>query len=91
VPVGSGDTNELHPYPEDLQIVTKVGAVRGSDGSWLPQLSRQGLIDAVHSNIEHLGVAALDVVNLRVGGVDTPTDDPLGSRSVCWPSCNSRV
>jgi pyridoxine 4-dehydrogenase len=68
----------LYPYPEDLRIVTKVGAVRGDDGSWFPELSRQGLIDAVHSNLKHLGVEALDVVNLRVGGVETPTDDPLG-------------
>jgi aryl-alcohol dehydrogenase-like predicted oxidoreductase len=68
----------LYPYPEDLRIVTKVGARRGPDGSWIPDLHRQGLIDAVHSNIKHLGVDALDVVNLRVGGVETPTDDPLG-------------
>jgi aryl-alcohol dehydrogenase-like predicted oxidoreductase len=68
----------LSPYPEDLRIVTKVGARRGPDGSWFPDLSRQGLIDAVHSNISHLGVEAVDVVNLRVGGVETPTDDPLG-------------
>jgi pyridoxine 4-dehydrogenase len=68
----------LSPYPEDLRIVTKVGALRGDDGSWFPELSRQGLIDAVHSNLKHLGVEALDVVNLRVGGVETPTDDPLG-------------
>src|SRR2546423_1490973 len=68
----------LYPYPEDLRIVTKVGARRGDDGSWFPDLSRQGLIDAVHSNIKHLGVEALDVVNLRVGGVYTPSDDPLG-------------
>jgi aryl-alcohol dehydrogenase-like predicted oxidoreductase len=68
----------LYPYPEDLRIVTKVGARRGPDGSWIPDLHRQGLIDAVHSNIKHLGVEALDVVNLRVGGVESPTDDPLG-------------
>ncbi|MEA2532747.1 MAG: pyridoxine 4-dehydrogenase [Actinomycetota bacterium] len=68
----------LYPYPEGLRIVTKVGAVRGDDGSWIPDLSRQGLIGAVHSNLKHLGVEALDVVNLRVGGVETPTDDPLG-------------
>jgi pyridoxine 4-dehydrogenase len=68
----------LYPYAEDLRIVPKVGARRGHDGSWIPDLSRQGLIDAVHSNIKHLGVEALDVVNLRVGGVETPTDDPLG-------------
>jgi aryl-alcohol dehydrogenase-like predicted oxidoreductase len=68
----------LYPYPEDLRIVTKVGAVRGDDGSWMPDLSPEGLVDAVHSNIDHLDVEALDVVNLRLGGVETPTNDPLG-------------
>jgi aryl-alcohol dehydrogenase-like predicted oxidoreductase len=68
----------LYPYPEDLRIVTKVGARRGPEGSWIPDLHRQGLIDAVHSNIKHLGVEALDVVNLRVGGVESPTNEPLG-------------
>ena len=68
----------LYPYPEDLRIVTKVGARRGPESSWIPDLSRQGLIDAVHSNLKHLDVEALDVVNLRVGGIETPTDDPLG-------------
>ena len=67
----------LYPYPEDLHIVTKVGAVRGVDGSWIPELSRQGLIDAVHGNLKHLGLEALDVVNLRVGAADTPTGEPL--------------
>src|SRR4051795_4762003 len=50
----------LHPYPADLRIVTKVGARRPADGSWVPDLSREGLIRAVHENIEHLGVDALD-------------------------------
>jgi aryl-alcohol dehydrogenase-like predicted oxidoreductase len=68
----------LYPYPDDLRIVTKVGAVRGDDGSWMPDLSPEGLVDAVHSNIDHLDVEALDVVNLRLGGVETPTNDPLG-------------
>lgn len=68
----------LYPYPEGLRIVTKVGAVRGDDGSWILDRSRQGLIDAVHSNIRHLGVEALDVVNLRVGENHGTTDDPLG-------------
>lgn len=67
----------LHPYPEDLRIVTKVGARRPEDGSWIPALSRDDLIRAVHENIEHLGVDVLDVVNLRVGATDTPTDEPL--------------
>jgi aryl-alcohol dehydrogenase-like predicted oxidoreductase len=67
----------LYPYPADLRIVTKVGAIRGDDGAWIPDLSRQGLIDAVHSNIEHLGVAALDVVNLRVGTDHTASNDSI--------------
>src|SRR5215217_4959445 len=58
----------LHPYPEELVIVTKVGARRGADKSWNPDFSRQGLIDAVHDNLRNLGLAALDVVNLRMLG-----------------------
>ena len=58
----------LHPYPEDLIIVTKVGARRGDDKSWNPAYSRQDLIDAVHDNLRNLGVDALDVVNLRAMG-----------------------
>ncbi|MFG1708290.1 oxidoreductase [Nonomuraea sp. M3C6] len=61
----------LHPYPDDLRIVTKVGATRGDDASWNVALSPQDLIDAVHDNLTHLGVEALDVVNLRVGAADT--------------------
>jgi pyridoxine 4-dehydrogenase len=67
----------LHPYPDDLHIVTKVGARRGADASWTPALGRQELIDAVHDNLTHLGLDALDVVNLRVGGHLEPGDDPL--------------
>jgi len=58
----------LHPYPDGLVIVTKVGARRGEDKSWLHALSRQELIDAVHDNLRNLRVDKLDVVNLRVGG-----------------------
>lgn len=70
----------LHPYPEDLRIVTKVGARRGADASWLPALSRDELISAVHDNLTHLGVDALDVVNLRVGAHEVPTDEPIGEQ-----------
>jgi pyridoxine 4-dehydrogenase len=63
----------LHPYPDDLVIVTKVGARRGEDKSWLPALSRQELTDAVHDNLRNLGLDKLDVVNLRVGGVMGPS------------------
>jgi pyridoxine 4-dehydrogenase len=64
----------LHPYPDDLVIVTKVGARRGADKSWLPALSRQELIDAVHDNLRNLQRDTLDVVNLRVGGVTEPSE-----------------
>lgn len=56
----------LHPYPEDLVIVTKVGARRPDDGSWVPAFSQQELTEAVHDNIRNLGIDAIDVVNLRV-------------------------
>ncbi|WP_158820057.1 aldo/keto reductase family oxidoreductase [Granulicella sp. S156] len=59
----------LHPYRDDLVIVTKVGARRGDDKSWIHALSRQEIIDAVHDNLRNLGLDALDVVNLRVGGI----------------------
>jgi aryl-alcohol dehydrogenase-like predicted oxidoreductase len=58
----------LHPYPDDLVIVTKVGALRGDDGSWNPAMSPADLARAVHDNLRNLGVDALDVVNLRVMG-----------------------
>ena len=71
----------LHPYPADLVIVTKVGARRGADKSWIPALSRQELSDATHDNLRNLGVDTLDVVNLRVGGLTEPSEgsieDPL--------------
>src|SRR5579862_8249786 len=62
----------LHPYPETLVIVTKVGAVRGNDASWLPALTAADLTRGVHDNLRNLGVDALDVVNLRVGGIHGP-------------------
>jgi len=67
----------LHPYPDDLVIVTKVGARRGEDKSWLHALSRQELIDAVHDNLRNLGLDKLDVVNLRVGGVMGPSEESI--------------
>jgi aryl-alcohol dehydrogenase-like predicted oxidoreductase len=67
----------LHPYPDDLVIVTKVGARRESDGSWPHARSRQQIIDAVHGNLRNLGLDALDVVNLRLGSLTGPTDDPF--------------
>lgn len=56
----------LHPYADDLTIVTKIGARRGKDASWLPAFSPEELKQAVHDNLRNLGLDALDVVNLRV-------------------------
>ena len=67
----------LHPYPDDLVIVTKVGARRGANKSWIHALSRQELIDAVHDNLRNLGVDKLDVVNLRVGDVTKPSEGSI--------------
>jgi pyridoxine 4-dehydrogenase len=55
----------LHPYPKDLVIVTKIGARRGADASWIPAFSAEDLTQAVHDNLKNLGVDVLDVVNLR--------------------------
>ncbi len=67
----------LHPYPDGLVIVTKVGARRPKDKSWVHALSRQELIDAVHDNLRNLGLDTLDVVNLRVGGVMGPSEGSI--------------
>src|SRR5579862_8090411 len=67
----------LHPYPDGLVMITKVGARRPEDKSWVHALSRQELIDAVHDNLRNLGLDALDVVNLRVGGVMRPSDGSI--------------
>jgi pyridoxine 4-dehydrogenase len=67
----------LHPYPDNLVIVTKVGARRGTDGSWPHARSRQEIIDAVHDNLRNLGLDVLDVVNLRLGGFSGPEDEPF--------------
>jgi pyridoxine 4-dehydrogenase len=67
----------LHPYADSLVIVTKVGARRGEDKSWIHALSRQELIDGVHDNLRNLGLESLDVVNLRVGGFMAPTEGSI--------------
>src|ERR1700732_1782842 len=67
----------LHPYPDGLVIVTKLGARRGEDKSWLHALSRQELIDGVHDNLRNLGIDALEVVNLRVGGMMEPSEGSI--------------
>jgi len=67
----------LHPYPDDLVIVTKVGARRGDDASWIPALTPTDLKRAIHDNFRNLGVEALDVVNLRVGGFHGPIEGSI--------------
>ncbi|MCX6047448.1 MAG: aldo/keto reductase family oxidoreductase [Chloroflexi bacterium] len=72
----------LHPYPDDLVIVTKIGARRGSDGSWHLAFSREDLTQAVHDNLRNLGLDVLDVVNLRVmfdihGPAEGSIEDPM--------------
>jgi pyridoxine 4-dehydrogenase len=62
----------LHPYPKDLTLVTKVGARRGDDGSWILDRSRENLVESIHGNLRNLGLEALDIVNLRMGGFSTP-------------------
>ena len=63
----------LHPYPDSLHIVTKVGALRDAEGGWPQALAPDQLRQAVHDNLNNLGLEALDVVNLRVGGFSGPT------------------
>jgi pyridoxine 4-dehydrogenase len=68
----------LHPYPDTLTIVTKVGAVRGADATWNPAQSPADLTRAVHDNLHNLGVEALDVVNLRImGDVHAPSEGSI--------------
>jgi pyridoxine 4-dehydrogenase len=70
----------LYPYPSELHIVTKVGARRDAQGGWPSALAPAELRQAVHDNLEHLGLDTLDVVNLRVGGISTP-----GTESIAEP------
>ena len=67
----------LHPYPDDLVIVTKIGARRGEDKSWIPALSPKEITDGVHDNLRNLGLDTLDVVNLRVGGIAGPSEGSI--------------
>jgi aryl-alcohol dehydrogenase-like predicted oxidoreductase len=64
----------LYPYPDDLVLVTKVGARRDEQGNWLEALSPEELRKAVHDNIDRLGVDAIDLVNLRLPGLEGPTE-----------------
>jgi pyridoxine 4-dehydrogenase len=67
----------LFPYPDSLHIVTKVGALRDAEGGWPQALAPAQLRQAVRENLDHLGLDALDVVNLRVGGFQSPTPEPI--------------
>jgi aryl-alcohol dehydrogenase-like predicted oxidoreductase len=68
----------LHPYPDDLVIVTKVGARRGGDASWNPAFSAEDLTRAIHDNLRNLGLEVLDVVNYRImGDVHAPSEGSI--------------
>ncbi|WP_193612462.1 aldo/keto reductase family oxidoreductase [Nocardioides lijunqiniae] len=67
----------LHPYPEDLHLVTKVGNVRDAEGGWPPARTPDQLRQAVHDNLTNLGLEVLDVVNVRLGGFDSPEPGSL--------------
>jgi len=68
----------LHPYPSNLVIVTKVGAVRGNDASWLPAVEPEDLERGVHDNLRNLGLDALEVVNMRMmGKIHGPAEGPI--------------
>ncbi|TIQ30587.1 MAG: aldo/keto reductase family oxidoreductase [Mesorhizobium sp.] len=68
----------LAPYPDDLTIVTKIGARRGEDASWLPAFTADELEQAVHDNLRNLGLEAMDVVNLRIMfGVHGPAEGSI--------------
>jgi pyridoxine 4-dehydrogenase len=67
----------LHPYPNGLVIVTKVGARRGEDKSWIHALSKEELVDAIQDNLRNLGLDTLDVVNLRIGGIMEPSEGSI--------------
>jgi len=69
----------LHPYPAALHIVTKVGARRDAAGGWPQALAPEELRQAVYDNLHNLGLDALDVVNLRVGGFDSPTPGSIAA------------
>jgi aryl-alcohol dehydrogenase-like predicted oxidoreductase len=68
----------LHPYPDDLLLVTKLGAVRGADAAWIPALEPEDLARGVHDNLRNLGLETLDIVNLRaMGDIHAPSEGSL--------------
>ncbi|WP_328826758.1 oxidoreductase [Streptomyces sp. NBC_00252] len=70
----------LHPYPDDLHIVTKVGARRGADGGWIMSRHPEDLKAQVYDNLRNLGLDVLDVVNLRLGAQDTADEESIGEK-----------
>ncbi|ACC75562.1 aldo/keto reductase family oxidoreductase [Paraburkholderia phymatum] len=71
----------LHPYRDDLTIVTKLGAIRSDDGAWLPALEPDDLRRGVHDNLRNLGVDALDVVNIRImGNIHSPAEGSIAKQ-----------
>jgi aryl-alcohol dehydrogenase-like predicted oxidoreductase len=71
----------LHPYPAELVIVTKLGAMRPADGSWQSAISPQELISAVHDNLRNLGLDALEIVNYRaMGAIHGPAEGAIGEQ-----------
>ena len=68
----------LHPYPDDLVIVTKVGAIRGDGGSWLPAIEPEEIERGVHDNLRNLGLDSLEVVNMRImGKIHSPAEGSI--------------
>ncbi|RKF46790.1 aldo/keto reductase family oxidoreductase [Paraburkholderia fungorum] len=81
----------LHPYPDDLVIVTKVGAVRDKDGAWLPAFEPEDIERGVHDNLRNLGVDALDVVNMRImGDVHAPAEGSIEKQVVALAELQQR-
>jgi pyridoxine 4-dehydrogenase len=77
----------LHPYPDELRIVTKVGASRDAEGGWPHARSPEQLRQAVHDNLDRLGLDALDVVNLRMGGFDGPEPGSIAEQFTALAEC----
>ncbi|MBS1992773.1 MAG: oxidoreductase [Cyanobacteria bacterium SZAS LIN-3] len=67
----------LHPYPKDLVIVSKIGARRGDDKSWIRAMAKDEIVAGIHDNLRNLKIEAIDVVNLRMGGLTNPVEEPL--------------
>lgn len=70
----------LHPYPEGLHIVTKVGATRSEDGAWVHLRTPEAVVEQVHDNLEHLGLETIDVVNLRMGSAEGVSEESIADR-----------